>query len=85
MELQETAFVREAGEAEETGIFQVRLETGVLLTVRRDGSARGNDGKTYFPVLREFCETFRGRPDRIARVVGWSSELDQEKILPPEA
>ncbi len=83
MDQKELSIIRETGEAEE-GLFQVRLETGVVLHVRRDGSARGSDGKIYFPILREFREIFQGRPDVIARVVGWSSELEEELVLPLE-
>ncbi len=82
MKRQEAAIVPEAGR--EAAILEVRLESGVILSVRRDGSASGSDGKTYFPILREFRETFLGRPDVVARVVGWSSDLDGEKVLPLE-
>lgn len=82
MELQKVNFIRETPGTVVTGIFQVRLETGVALYVYEDGSARGSDGKTYFPILQEFREIFQGRPDVAARVIGWSSEIDREQVLP---
>jgi len=82
MEPQKVNFVRESTEREEAGIFQVRLETGVILQVRENGSGKGSDGKTYFPVLQEFQEMFQGYPDIVARVIGWSSEIDREQVLP---
>lgn len=84
MKPQKVNFVRETPEREDTGIFQVRLETGVALQVCENGSGKGSDGKIYFPILQEFRETFEGRPDIVARVIGWSSEIEREQILPPE-
>lgn len=62
--------------------YSVCLENGVRICVRRDGSAFGSDGKQYYPLLKEYREDFFGCPDVMARVIGWSSELEREITLP---
>lgn len=78
----EINMVRQTGQEQADTGLRVSLESGVTLHVREDGSAWGSDGKTYYPILREFRETFHGQPDVVARVVGWSSELRRERVLP---
>ena len=83
MKLLEPAVIRETGVEPADIQLTVSLENGVTLQVHRCGGASGSDGKTYFPVLQEFSEEYQGWQDVTARVIGWSSELDEELVLPP--
>lgn len=81
MEADQVNIIREAGKEPVDIQLKVTLENGVTLYVCRSGGAEGSDGKTYFPVLREVRETFRGHRDKMARIVGWSNELGHEKVI----
>ena len=78
------SIVKETG-AEEVDIqLKVHLENGVTLYVDRCGGALGTDGRMYYPVMKEVAEQYHGHPDVVAEVVGWSSDLSQERVIPLE-
>ncbi len=83
MRADETGMVRSVSEQQADTGREICLENGVTLHLRQDGSAWGSDGRDYYPILQERREIFEGHQDVFAHVIGWSSELSQEKVFPP--
>lgn len=54
-------------------IAKATLESGVEILIREDGSADGNDGKTYYNVSQEVEDTLV--------TVGWTADSNETVVL----